>query len=1020
MDKSCLKNQWMMPPNFFFCIFTLITLLLISAKPALALANNETDRLALLAFKKQLLGGSSGSALSSWNTSLHFCEWEGVRCGRRHQRVISLNLSSLNLVGSISPSIGNLSFLREVNLSNNRLQGNIPMELGHLKQLRSIILYLNNLQGKIPEELSNCSNLQEIRLAKNNLTGEIPFHLGDLKNLIVLLLSYNNLIGGIPSSLGNLSSLNVLNLYGNKLEGIIPNALGRLSNLGELYINENSLSGSISPIYNLSSSIIIHATNNQLTGGLPPEIDVVFPNIEEIAFGRNKLTGTIPRSISNISSLQLFDLAVNGFSGSVPDNIGKLRNLQELIIDYNHLGSGKPGDLDFLSSLTNCSLLELLAININRFGGVFPNSIANLSTRLHSLYMGDNQIAGKIPEGIGNLVDLNVLEIQMNLLVGEIPISTTNLQNLEGLYLGGNRITGKIPSSIGNLSRLSLLDLSANNFEGSIPLSIRNCKNLQQLDLSQNKLNDSISYQLFGAFENLFSLKLSHNSFSGLLPSDLGNLKNLVDLYVDNNNFFGEIPNTLGESLGLTILFMHKNSFQGNIPQSFASLRSLENLDISYNNLTGTIPPELQKLPFLVSFNLSFNQLEGEVPKRGVFKNVSGFSFYGNKRLCGGVPEIELPKCFSGKVFSTKVIIAMILSILLGSILAVFLVYLSWRRKPGRGLIPIALFGDGYLRISYKDLLEATQGFASSNLIGCGSFGFVYKAVLHQQEKPVAVKVLNLQNHGAARSFMAECKALRKVRHRNLLKIITSCSSIDYQGNDFKALVFEFMPNGSLESWLHEKSGSRYLNLVKRLDIAIDVGNAIDYLHHYCQTLIVHCDLKPTNVLLDDDMVAHVSDFGLAKLLSSDTNNIGFDQTSSSMIKGTIGYIPPEYGMGGAVSPKGDIYSYGILLLEMITEKRPTDDLLHDGLSLHNFCKMALPEGLKEILDFRLVKEIGENRQRLRSRPNMEGEIWECLVSFTKIGVACSAEVASERMGIKDAIKELQATKSRLLPTGIY
>ena len=190
-------------------------------------------------------------------------------------------------------------------------------------------------------------------------------------------------------------------------------------------------------------------------------------------------------------------------------------------------------------------------------------------------------------------------------------------------------------------------------------------------------------------------------------------------------------------------------------------------------------------------------------------------------------------------------------------------------------------------------LFRSTQGFASSNLIGSGSFGFVYKGVLHQQGKPVAVKVLNLQNHGAARSFMAECKALRKVLHRNLLKIITSCSSIDYQGNDFKALVFELMPNGSLESWLHEQYESRYLNLAQRLDIAVDVANAIDYLHHGCEMLIVHCDLKPTNVLLDDDMVAHVGDFGLAKLLSSETNTTDSDQTSFSMIKGTVGYVAP-------------------------------------------------------------------------------------------------------------------------------
>ncbi|XP_022765022.1 putative receptor-like protein kinase At3g47110 [Durio zibethinus] len=699
--------------------------------------------------------------------------------------------------------------------------------------------------------------------------------------------------------------------------------------------------------------------------------------------------------------------------------MGNLKNLLVFNAPANDLGSGKAGDFDFLSSLSNCSRLQHLGIEFNRFGGVIPNSIANLSTSLRILTLGGNQIAGSIPEGVGNLVNLNRMDMRENFLVGEIPISIGNLQNLEGLNLISNHLTGKIPSSIGNLSRLTELYLSNNKFEGAIPLSLRDCKNMQKLHLSYNKLNGSIPNQLFGAFESLAYLTFSHNSFTGLLPSDLSNLKNLVELYVDNNNFFGEIPKNLGESSELTILFMEKNSFQGNIPQSFASLRSLEYLDLSNNNLSGTIPPELQKLPFLVSLNISFNHLEGEVPKGGVFKNVSGFSFSGNEKLCGGIPEIELPKCF-GKVLSTKVIIAVIFSILLGSILAVLLVYLSWRRKCGNALTHVALFDDGFLRLSYKELLQATQGFASSNLVGSGSFGSVYKGVLHQQEKPVAVKVFDLQNRGAARSFMAECKALRKVRHRNLLKIITCCSSIDYQGNDFKALVFEFMPNGSLENWLHEQHESRYLNLAQRLDIAIDVANAIDYLHHDSKTLIVHCDLKPTNVLLDDDMIAHVSDFGLAKLLSSDTGNLGTDQTSSSMINGTIGYVPPEYGMSGAVTPEGDIYSYGILLLEMITGRRPTDDFFQDGLSLHHFCKKALPEGLKEILDFRLLEEIDQYRQRIRSQPNLEEQILECLVSFTKVGVACSAEVPGDRMSIKDAIIELHATKARLLRTGVY
>ncbi|CAM8958322.1 unnamed protein product [Rhodiola kirilowii] len=271
---------------------------------------------------------------------------------------------------------------------------------------------------------------------------------------------------------------------------------------------------------------------------------------------------------------------------------------------------------------------------------------------------------------------------------------------------------------------------------------------------------------------------------------------------------------------------------------------------------------------------------------------------------------------------------------------------------------------------------------------------------------------MDLTKHGAVKSFWRECKALSKIRHKNLLKIISCCSSLDFRGNDFMALVYELMPNGNLDSWLHESTS---LKLEQRLDIAIDIASALDYLHNQCVPQIAHCDLKPSNVLLDGDMVAHVGDFGLAKLLRGpgDTE-VGKEGSSTFVVKGTVGYIPPEYGMGGNVSRQGDMYSYGILLLEMITGKKPTDEIFRDDLNLHNFCRSALSESaVTDVLDPRLLVELsaGVNSQM---RDDVVQKMWESTAAIAEIGIACSVESPDERMDIGHALKELHIIKRQL------
>lgn len=863
-------------------------------------AGNETDHQSLLEIKARITGDQF-HFMRLWNETVHYCNWTGVTCGARHRRVIGLQINGFKLKGTISPYIGNLTFLRVLMIPNNLFHNGIPQEIGRLRRLQVLDLSNNTLTGSIPSTLSSCSGLTVLTLRGNMLDGPIPESLGSFRVLQRMDFRNNNLSGTVPPSLGSLSSLQYLYVSQNNLSGTIPPALGNLKSLIFLSLGMNNFHGTLPPsLFNISTLRAFGVVLNQLEGTLPPDMGLTLPSLEHFAILNNRFSGTIPPSLSNATNLVKFQIAGNNFTGNFP-SFQKMNQLTVFHIYNNSLS----GDLNFICSLTNATGLLQLGIWMNNFEGEIPDCISDLTPNLTEFSMSNNRLSGRIPAGIGNLSGLERLQLDGNQLSVQIPPGIGQLQKLNELQLHDNNLTGTIPSFLGDLKAVRLMSLSGNNFQGSIPSSLSRCRSLVMLDLSRNNLTGPIPSQILDITSLSIGLDLSSNRFTGALPTEVGNLKLVGQLRVAENLLSGEIPSSLARCESLELLDLSGNQFQGALPGSFGSLRGLRSLNVSRNRLTGEIPTSLLQLATLQALDLSYNDLAGPVPSQGIFSNNTATSLEGNTKLCGGMSKYQLPRCHHvkrRKVRTFLIIVACVVSVALAAILLLSAVLFRRSRNKGKET-KAKIFDHMFMEISYQTLLKITNGFSSANLIGIGSFGSVYKGDLSEGPEgnvTVAVKVFNLLRKGASKSFVAECEALRNIRHRNLLKILTVCSGTDYEGNDFKALVFDYMANGSLEEWLHKNNAELVddserilgtLTLLQRLNIAIDVARALDYLHNGLETPVVHCDLKPSNVLLDKDMNGCLGDFGLVRFLKDVSQTTA--EMSSIGIRGSVGYAAP-------------------------------------------------------------------------------------------------------------------------------
>lgn len=973
----------------------MLLLLFVSAKGT----DLYQDGTVLMRLKRSI--ADSVGYLRDWRSDRleSYCTWSGVTCdGVGTGRVTGLDLSGMNLTGNISDDIHLLSKLESLKLASNGFSEELPDSISNLTELVVLDISRNFFVGNFPTGLSRAKGLMNMSAYSNNFTGPLPEDIGSLSHLEHLDFRGSFFDGCIPSSYGSLAHLKFLGLSGNNITGFIPPELGKLSKLQTLLLGYNKLEGPIpSELGNLSRLEYLDLAWSNLSATIPAELSKL-SMLSTLFLYKNSLTGVIPRDIGNMSSLMYLDLSDNFLSGTIPDEIGKLKSLTLFSVMFNHMSGIVP---DSICNLPNLITLEIW---INSFSGILPQALGKNSA-LQWLDVSSNSFTGPIPPQLCRGGNLTKLILFNNYFSGPIPNTLSNCPSLRRVRMQNNQLSGAIPAGFGLLPSLNRLELARNRLNGTIPFDLSQSLKLSVLDLSSNDFEGSLPWNI-SKMVSMESFNASKNNLNGKIPTDFGGCSSLSVLDLSENHLSGTIPTSIKICEKLVSLNLKQNELSGPIPSELAAMPALAMLDLSQNALTGIISPEFGNATALEIFNVSYNNLSGPLPIQGIFRSANPNAFVGNTDLCGGIlancyfstdslrhPSTKTKKGPGPLVWMAGVIFAVLLAILVlgGRLLCIkfktgfFCRKISFKDNDLNEDWPWRLTAFQRLSFTSKDILACIE---ESNIIGMGGTGTVYKAEMPSGEIVAVKKLYNTDKKMPG--FLAEADVLGRLRHRNIVRLLGYCYNYSNP-----MLIYEYMPNGSLADALHGKSSINNLlaDWVTRYNIAVGIAQGLCYLHHDCSPLVIHRDVKSNNILLDSNLDARVADFGVAKLVESNE--------AMSIIAGSYGYIAPEYAYTLKVDKKSDIYSFGVVLMELLTGKKPVEPEFGEAMNIVEWVrsKFKINDGKEEALD----PSVAASSKCVK----------EEMMLVLRIALACTSRLPTDRPSMRDVVTMLGEAKPR-------